>query len=221
MTLNCFEHKFNFLCIKMEFQKITNFLDKTSNDEDLPRFVTKSWIESYDQSERNYNSNKEIRIKTPMLISDLFDFNDAYINVKGDITLEGDNDANKRNKNLAFKNNAPFINCISKINGVKIDNAEDLDVVMPMYNLLEYSKNYRKTTGSLWNYYRDEPSDPLSYDSESFKYKTSVTGKTEENNDSLTNAKFVIPLKYLSNFCRSLNISLINSEVELGLKIMF
>ena len=73
----------------------------------------------------------------------------------------------------------------------------------------------------LWNYYRDEPSDPLSYDSESFKYKTSVTGKTEENNDSLTNAKFVIPLKYLSNFCRSLNISLINCEVELGLKIMF
>ena len=60
-------------------------------------------------------------------------------------------------KNLFFKNNAAFINCISKINGVKIDNAEDLDVVMPMYNLLEYSKNYKKTTGSLWNYYRDEP----------------------------------------------------------------
>ena len=58
---------------------------------------------------------------------------------------------------LVFKNNAPFINCISKINGVKIDNAEDVDIVMPMYNLLEYSKNYRKTAGSLWNYYRDEP----------------------------------------------------------------
>ena len=57
------------------------------------------------------------------------------------ITLEGDNDANKRNKNLVFKNNVPFINCISKINGVKINNAEDLDVVMPVYNLLEYSKN--------------------------------------------------------------------------------
>ena len=62
---------------------------------------------------------------------------------------------------MVFKSNAPFINCISKINGVKIDNAEDLDVVMPMYNLFEYSKNYRKTTGSLWNYYRDEPTDPL------------------------------------------------------------
>ena len=80
-----------------------------------------------------------------MLRSDLYDFNDAYIVVKGNITLEGDNDANKQNKNLAFKNNAPFINCISKINGVKIDNAEDLDVVMPMYNLLKYCKNYRKT----------------------------------------------------------------------------
>ena len=79
---------------------------------------------------------------------------------------------------MAFKNNEPFTSCISKINGVQTDNAEDLDVVMPMYNLLEYSKNYRKTTGSLWNYYRDEPSDPLSSDSESFKYKTSITGNT-------------------------------------------
>ena len=61
-------------------------------------------------------------------------------------------------KKLVFKNNAPFINCISKINGTKINNAEDFDVIMPMYNLLEYSKNYKKTTGSLWNYYRYEPS---------------------------------------------------------------
>ena len=75
--------------------------------------------------------------------------------MKGDITLEGDNDANKQNKNLAFKNNAPFINCISIIYGIKIDNAEGLDVAMPTYNLIEYSKNYRKTTGSLRNYYRD------------------------------------------------------------------
>ena len=72
-----------------------------------------------------------------MLRSDLCDFSDVYLVLKGDITLQGDNDANKRNKNLVFKNNAPFINCISKINGVKIDNAEDIDVVMPMYNLLQ------------------------------------------------------------------------------------
>ena len=110
--------------------------------------------------------------------------------------------ANKRNKNLAFKNNVPFIVCISKINDVKTDDAEDLDVVMSMYNFLEYSKNYRKTTGSLWNYYRDEPSNPLSLNSDSFKYKTSIVGKTPENNDSLANAKVVIPLKHLSNFWR-------------------
>ena len=117
-----------------------------------------------------------------MLRSDLCDFNDAYIVVKGDITVTELDNA-KRNKEVTFKNNAPFINCISKINGVKIDNAEDLDVVMPMYNLLEYSKNYRKTTESLCNYYRDEASNPLSSNSESFKYKTSITGKTPENND--------------------------------------
>ena len=167
----------------MEFQKIVNFLDTPSEDNDLPRFVTKKWIEIYDQSEENYNVNREIRIKTSILRSDLRDYSDAYIIVKGDITLEGNNNANKRNKNLAFKNTASFINCISKINGVKIDNAEDSDVVMPVYNLLEYSKNHRKTTGSLWNYYRDEPSNPLSSNSESFKCKTSIVGKTPEYND--------------------------------------
>ena len=161
----------------MEFAKIINLLDTTFDNKDLATFVTKKWIEIYDQSERNYSINKEIRIKTSMLRSDLCDFSDAYIIVKGDITVTNPNNA-KRNKAVAFKNNAPFINCISKINGVKIDNAEDLDVVMPMYNLLEYSKNHRKTTGSLWNYYRDQPSNPLSTNFESFKYKTSITGNT-------------------------------------------
>ena len=137
----------------MEFQKIINLLNTTSDDNVLPKFVTKKWIEVYDQSEENCNVNKESRIKTPMLRSDLCDFSDAYIVVKGTITVTNPDNA-KRNKAVAFKNNAPFINCISKINGVQIDNAEDLDVVMPMYNLLEYSKNYKKATGSLWNYYR-------------------------------------------------------------------
>ena len=104
----------------MEFQKIANFLNTNFDDKDFPRFVTKNWVEVYHQSEKSYSPNKEIRIKISMLKSDLCDFNDAYIVVKGDITLEGDNDANKQNKNLAFKNNAPFINCISKINGVQI-----------------------------------------------------------------------------------------------------
>ena len=118
-----------------------------------------------------------------------------------------------KEKNLAFKSNAPFINSISKINGIKIDNAEDLDIVMPMYNLLEYSKNYRKTKNQVSV---DEPSNHLSSNSESFKYKTSIVGKTPQSNDSfITNAKVVITLKYLSKFWRSLNISLINCEVEL------
>ena len=90
-----------------------------------------------------------------MLRSDLCDFGDTYIVAKGDIAVTTP-DITKRSKNVAFKNNALFINCISKINGVQIENTEDLDVVMPFYNLLEYSKNYRKTTDSLWNYYRDE-----------------------------------------------------------------
>ena len=136
MILDCFEHKFYFLCIKMEFQKIVNFLDTTSDDKDLPRFVTKKWIEVYDQSEKNYNIKKEIRIKTPMLRSDLYDFSDAYIVVKGTITATEPDNA-KRNKSVALKNNVPFINNILKINGIQIDDAEDLDVVMPMYNLLE------------------------------------------------------------------------------------
>ena len=139
----------------MEFQKIIYFLDTTSDDKDLPRFVTKKWIEVYDQSEGNYNVNKEIRIKTSMLRSDLCDYSDAYIVVKGTITVNrktftaddfeapnntaaneiATNTANNNafgGKKLVFKNNAPFINCISKINGVKIDNAKGLDVVMSM-----------------------------------------------------------------------------------------
>ena len=152
----------------MEFRKIVNFLDTTSDNKDLPKFVTKKWIEVYDQSEKNYNPNKEIRIKTSMLRSDLCDYSDAYIIVKGTITVTNPNNA-KRNKAVTFKNNTPFINCILKLNVVKIDNAEDLDFVMLMYNLLEYSKNYKKTTGSLWNYYRDERTNPLSSNSESFK----------------------------------------------------
>ena len=160
----------------MEFQKIVNLFDTNFDDKDLPRFVTEKQIEVYGQSEKNYNVNKEIRIKTPILISVLCDFSDAYIIVKGVIAVTYPDNA-KRNKVVAFKNNAKFINYISKINDVQIGNAEDLDIVMPMYNLLEYSKNYRNTTGSLWNYYRDESSNPLSSNSESFKYKTSIYRK--------------------------------------------
>ena len=148
--------------------------------------------------------------------------------MKGNIFVTNPDDT-KRNKSVAFKGNAPFINCISKINGVKIDNAEDLDVVMPMYNLLEYSKNYRKTTGSLWNYYRDEPSNPLCSNSESFEYKASITGNTYNVGDGEADynlnkvgkneTEVVIPLKHLSNFWRALNVSVINCKVELITRI--
>ena len=128
-----------------------------------------------------------------MLRSDLYDYSDAYIVVKGDIILTKAikrRPIDIRNRFLAFKKSAPFTNCISKINNVLVENTEDLDIVTPMYNLLEYSKNYRKTTRSLWNYYRDEPNNLLlnNYNadlipnSESFKYKSSITGKTSDAN---------------------------------------
>ena len=92
-----------------------------------------------------------------MLRSDLRDYNDEYIVVKGKITVKRPNNADEYDQKLAFKNNTPFNSCITKMNNTLIDNAEDLDIVMPMYNLIEYSKNYRKTTGSLWNNYRYKP----------------------------------------------------------------
>ena len=144
--------------------------------------------------------------------------------MKGVIAVTNPDDA-KRNKAVAFKNTAPFINCISKMNGVETDNAEDLDVIMPMYNLLEYSKNYRKTTGSLWNHYRDGPIDLLSSGSKSFKYKTSITGNTynvdageagyDADKVGKNETEITVPLKHLINFCRTLNIPLINCEIEL------
>ena len=111
MILDCFEHKMWHHFIKMEFQKIANFFKTTSDNKDLPRFVTKKWIEFYDQSEKNYSPNKEIRIKTSMLRQDLYNFRDAYIVVEGTITVTNPDNA-KRNTAVAFKNNAPFINCI-------------------------------------------------------------------------------------------------------------
>ena len=144
----------------MEFQKIANLLGATPDE--VPRFITKKLVEVYDQSgsaDDRYKPSKQVRFKTSMLRSDLCDFSDAYIVVKGDITLTETNGKviiDMRNRFLAFKNNTPFTNCISKINNVLIENVEDLNIVMPMYNLIEYSRNYKKRTGILWNYYRDD-----------------------------------------------------------------
>ena len=230
----------------MEYQKITNLLSTTPDE--VPRFIVKKWIEVHDQSgnaENRYKPSKQIRFKALMLRSDLCDFSDAYIVVKGTITLTK-TDRRRfidiRNRFLAFKNNASFTNCISKINNLHIkdhliDNAEDLDIVMPIYNLLEFSKNYRKTTGSLWNYYRDEPNNPpaTNYNAEpitnsaSFKYKSSITekasnanqenGENTEHGNTKTkkNLEIVVLLNYLSNFWRTLDMPLISCEVFLTL----
>ena len=137
----------------MEYQKITNLLGTTIDE--IPRFITKKWVEVHDQSgsaDDRYKPSKQIRFKTSMLRSDLCDYSDVHIVVKGDIFLTKTNRRgiiDIKNRFFAFKNNAPFTNYMSKINNVLIDNAGDLDIVIPIYNLLEYSKNYRKTTGSL------------------------------------------------------------------------
>ena len=128
----------------MEYRKITNLLDTTPDE--APRFITKKWIEVHDQSgntEDRYKKSKQIRFKTSMLRSNLCDFSNVYIVAKGTITVTNP-DNNVYDKELAFKNSVPFVSCISKINNTLIDNAENLDVVMPMYNLLEYSKNIQK-----------------------------------------------------------------------------
>ena len=125
----------------MEYQKITNL---SSNIPDkIPRFITKKWIEIHDQSGGTHNTSKQIRFKTSMLRSDLCDFSDAYIVVKGKIIVTNPNN-DPYDKKLALKNNTPFLSCTSKINNFLIDVADDLDVVMPMYNLINYSKNYKK-----------------------------------------------------------------------------
>ena len=123
--------------------------------------------------------------------------------MKGKITITGRGaDANarqadERDKGVAFKNCAPLINCISEINNRQVDNAKDIDIVMPMSNLIEDRTDYAKTSGSLWQYYRDEPNDNLEY-SESFKSKIKITGKTP-NNDNEKEVEIMVPLKYLSN----------------------
>ena len=150
------------------------------------------------------------------------------------------------NRQVILKNNAPFISCISKINGVLVENAEDLDILMPMYNLLKNNKNYSKTSAFLWNYYRDELTDDTNdnngpnknvINSKSFKYKTSITGSTynvprritddggnrvnnlnyDQNKRGTKEVEIAVPLKHLGNFWNCLNIPLINCEVSLDL----
>ena len=204
----------------MEYKKIENLIDDTPNQPS--KFRTRNLVEINDESRGTYNVNSQIKFKTTMLKSSLCDYSDVYILVKGKITIAGaGNDAaarqaDERNKGVVFKNCAPFINCISEINNTQIDNSKDIDIVMPMYNLIEYSDNYAKTTGSLWQYFRDEPVDDDDdiEDSKSFKSKTKITGKTP-NDDNEKDVEIMVPLKYLSNFWGTLEMPLINCEVNL------
>ena len=114
---------------------------------------------------------------------------------------------------VTFKNCATFTKCISRVNNTGIDNAQGIDIVIPMHKLIEYSDNYSKTSRSLWQYYKDEPKNILA-DSESFKSEVKITGKTPDDANT-KNVKIIVPLKYLSNFCRIYEMPLINCEVNL------
>ena len=212
------------------------FLKKVKN---YLNFVTREYVKVNSLSD-TYNENKSIRFKTPMLRSDLCNYSDAYILVKGTITVTANGDNNnannvrdKRNRPLILKNNAPFVSCITRINVELIDDAEDLDIVMPMYNLLEYRKNYRKTIGSFYNYYRDElggnaNNNDNTVNSNTFRYKNKITGNIYNvvagadgyiaNKNGTQKIELAISLKYLGNFWRALKIPFISCEVSLELK---
>ena len=204
----------------MEHQKIANLMDDNTLNQPS-KFRTRDWVEINDESRRAYNVNSQIKFKTTILKSSLRDYSDAYTLVKGKITIAGARadaaarQADERDKVVIFKNCAPFTNCLSEINNTQIDNAKGIDIVMPMYNLIEYSDNYAKTTGSLWQFFRDElVADDDIEDSESFKSKKKITGRTP-NNDNKKDVEIMVPLKYLSNFWRNLEMPLINCEVSL------
>ena len=225
----------------MKYDKINNLLLSEDNEsEKLSKFVTRQYVK-VNNLFNMYNENKSIRFKTPMLRSNLCDYSYAYILVKGiiKVTAAGaNNDANnirdKRNRPIILKNNAPFVSCILRINGELLEDADDLDIVMSMYNLLlEYSKNYRKTIRSLYNYYRDELNDDTDdnikvVNSNTFKYKNKIIDNTynvnagaqgyDVNKNGTQEVELAIPLKYLGNFWRALNIPLISCEVFLELK---
>ena len=200
----------------MEYQKIANLLNNESDQSS--KFRTRNWVELNDESRESY-ANSDTEFKTTMLRSNLCDYADSYILAKGTITIAsaGDNDAarraNERDKGVTFKNCAPFTKCIRRINDTGIDNAQDIDIVMPMYNLIEYSHNYSKTSGSIWQYCKDVPNNNLA-NSESFKFKVEITGKTPDDGNT-KDVEIVVPLKYLSNFWRTLEMPLINCEVNL------
>ena len=174
------------------------------NDEsDQPsKFRTRNSVEINDEARGTYSSNRQTKFKTSMLRSSLCDYSDAYILVKGNITVNNTAadgaDANNSNKKVIFKNCAPFTSCISKINNEPIDNAEYIDIVMPMYNLIKYSKEIPAVNnGAIVDFIGANATD-------SFNFKAKITGQTNDN--GRVDVEIMVPLKYLSNFWRTLEM---------------
>ena len=210
----------------MENQKIINILDKI--DTDSKHFATKKWYIINDENNTNYGVNKDTGVNNPdtikydtrVLKPNLCDYAEAYILVDGTIRGTGGNN----NTRLALKNCAPFTKCNLEINDEHVDTAENLDITMPMYNLIEYSDNYQDSSATLYQYKRYEPpevkaiNDLTTDTSSSFKYKVELLGNPVlDGNIAKRSVKVVAPLKYLSNFFRSLEMPLINCKIKLNL----
>ena len=198
----------------METQKIVNLLNGCENDNS--KFSIKIWYIIDSESNGNYSHNDEIKFLTRSIESSLCDYSDTYILVTGSLTATPNNAATQ----VVFKNCAPFEKCRTEINETFIDETDFINITMPMYNLIEHSDNYSDTLGSLWRFKRDERVDNADVSNDnapSFKYKANLIGNT--GNDGTKNgAKIAVPLKYLSNFWRSLEMPLINCKVKLSLK---
>ena len=210
----------------MENQKIINLLDKI--DTDSKHVATKKWYVINDENNTNYGVNKDTGANNPdtnkydtrVLKPNLCDYAEAYILVDGTIRRTGGNN----NTRLALKNCALFTKCNLEINDEHIDTTENLDIVMPMYNLIEYSDNYQDSSATLYQYKRDEPPeanaiDDLTVDnSNSFKYKVSLLrNPVVADNIAKRSVKVVVSLEHLSNFFRSLEMPLINCKIKLNL----
>ena len=199
----------------METQKIVNLLNGSDNDNS--KFAAKKWFIIDSESKDNYSTDEKIKLLTRSIESSLCDYSDPYILVKGNINVTPNNAATQ----IIFKNCAPFEKCRTEINDNFVDNTDFINIAMPMYNLIEYSDNYSDTSGSLWQFKRNKiiiNADVNNDDNaSSFKSKASIIGNTE-NNRTKNGVKIAAPLKYLSNFWRSLEMPLINCKIELSLK---
>ena len=194
-------------------------LNDLSNEES--KFATEKWYAMNSQTANGkYKQGDTIKFETESIKSSLFDYSDAYILGTGDIIVAANNDTD-----VAFKNCAPFSTRKTKIIDVFVDEANHIYIAMPMSNLIEYSDNYSGTSGSLWQFKRDEvPANNADFrvnNSQSFKYKAALVGKTtyavNNTNSSVKNTKIVVPLKYMNNFWRLLEMPLINCKVHLEL----